>query len=78
MVDLIPILWTEINSNQPTKEIKRPEHQLFQVSERSISIDFSFKHDLNAFVNLFPNVLSPLQALWPTRCPVLSFSSSLS
>jgi hypothetical protein len=55
-----------------------PEHQLFQVSERSISIDFSFQHDLNAFVNLFPNVLSPLQALWPARCPVLSFSSSLS
>ena len=57
---------------------KDPEHQLFQVSERSISIDFSSKHDSNAFVNLFPNVLSPLQALWPARCPVLSFSSSLS
>jgi hypothetical protein len=64
---------TGISPLQPT-----PEHQLFQVSERSISIDFSFKHDSNAFVNLFPNVLSPLQALWPARCPVLSFSSSLS
>jgi hypothetical protein len=49
-----------------------------QVSERSISIDFSFQHDSNAFVNLFPNVLSPLQALWPARCYVLSFSSLLS
>jgi hypothetical protein len=48
------------------------------VRERSISIDFSFQNDLNAFVNLFPNVFSPLQALWPARCPVLSFSSSLS
>jgi hypothetical protein len=51
---------------------KAPEHQLFQVSERSIAIDFSFKYDLNAFVNLFPNILYPLQALWPARCPVLS------
>jgi hypothetical protein len=49
-----------------------------QVSERSISIDFSFKHDSNAFVNLFLNVLPSLQALWPARCPILSFSSSLS
>jgi hypothetical protein len=57
---------------------EHPEHQLFQVSERSISIDFSSKHDSNAFVNLFPNLLPSLQALWPARCPILSFSSSLS
>jgi hypothetical protein len=68
------------NQYQPTNqpEINVPEHQLFQVSERSISIDFSFKHDSNAFVNLFLNVLPSLQALWPARCPILSFSSSLS
>jgi hypothetical protein len=59
------------------KEI-RGEHQLFQVSERSISIDFSFKHDSNAFVNLFLNVIPSLQALWLARCPILSFSSLLS
>jgi hypothetical protein len=40
------------------------EHPLFQVTERSISIDFSSKHDSNAFLNLFLNVLSPLPALW--------------
>jgi hypothetical protein len=39
------------------------EHPLFQVTERSIFIDFSSKHDSNAFLNLFPNVLSPLPAL---------------
>ena len=61
-----------------SKEIRVTRTSTFQVSERSISIDFSLKHDLNAFVNLFPNVLSPLQALWPARCPILSFSSSLS
>jgi hypothetical protein len=55
-----------------------PEHQLFQVSERSISIDFSFKNGSNAFVNLFLNVLSLVQALWPARCPILSLSSLLS
>jgi hypothetical protein len=53
------------------------EHQLFQVTERSISVDFSSKHDSNAFLNLFPNVLSPLQALWQARWPLLSFSSSM-
>jgi hypothetical protein len=42
---------------------EHPEHQLFQVSERSISIDFSFKHDSNAFVNLFLSLLPSLQAL---------------
>jgi hypothetical protein len=70
-----------MNTNQPTNQPTHPtldEHQLFQVSERSISIDFSSKHDSNAFVNLFPDVLSPLQALWPARCLILSFSSSLS
>jgi hypothetical protein len=61
-----------------SKEIRVTEHQLFQVSERSISIDFSFKHDSNAFVNLFSNVLPLLQALWRARCPILSFSSLLS
>jgi hypothetical protein len=60
------------------KEIRHTEHHLFQVSERSISIDFLFKHDSNAFVNLFLNDLPSLQALWPARCPILSFSSSLS
>ena len=59
-------------------EISGTEHQLFQVTERSISVDFSSKHDSNAFLNLFPNVLSPLQALWQARWPLLSFSSSLS
>ena len=80
MVDLILINRRKMNTNQPTNQPLQPtpEHQLFQVSERSISIDFSFKHDSNAFVNLFSNVLPPLQALWPARCPVLSFSSSLS
>jgi hypothetical protein len=47
------------------------EHQLFQVNERSISIDFLSKHDSNAFLNLFPSVLSPLQALWQARCPLV-------
>jgi hypothetical protein len=61
-----------------SKEIRVTEHQLFQVSERSISIDYSFKHDSNAFVNLFSNVLPLLQALWRARCPVLSFTSLLS
>jgi hypothetical protein len=54
------------------------EHQLFQVTERSIFIDLSSKHDSNAFLNLFPSVLSPLQALWQARCPLLSFSSLVS
>ena len=72
---LVLITFEATGINPPTQT---PEHQLFQVSERSIFIDFSSKYDSNAFVNLFPDVLSPLQALWPARCPILSFSSSLS
>jgi hypothetical protein len=56
---------TAISNSNPT-----PEHQLFQVSERSISIDFGFKHDSNAFVNLFPNVLSLVQAICLACCPI--------
>jgi hypothetical protein len=43
------------------------EHQLFEVSERSIFIDFSPSSISNAFLNLFPNVLLLLQALWQAR-----------
>lgn len=60
------------------RKARNTEHQLFQVTERSISIDFSSNHDSNAFLNLFPNLLSPLQALWQARYSLLSFSSLVS
>jgi hypothetical protein len=43
------------------------EHQLFEVGERSIFIDFSPSSISNAFLNLFSNVFSLLQALWQVR-----------
>jgi hypothetical protein len=48
------------------------EHQLFEVSERSIFIDFSPSFISNAFLNSFSNVLSPLQALWQARWPFIA------
>ena len=54
------------------------EHQLFEVGEKSISIDFSSKHDSNGLVNLISNALSSLQALWQARWPLVSFNSLMS
>ena len=46
------------------------EHQLFWVSERSISIDFLSHPISNAFLDMFPNVSALMQALWQARWPV--------
>jgi hypothetical protein len=51
------------------------EHQLFEVSERSIFIDFSPSFISNAFLNLFSNVLSPVQALWQACWPSAELKS---
>jgi hypothetical protein len=51
----------------------RNEHQLYKVTKRSISINFSFKYSLNAFLDLFPTVAFLLQALGWARCCLLSF-----
>jgi hypothetical protein len=45
----------------------KTEHQLFEVTERSIFIDFSSKYLSNASLDLFSNVLFSLQALWQAR-----------
>jgi hypothetical protein len=45
------------------------EHQLFKVSERSISLDFLPLSISNAFLNLIFNVFSLLQALRQVRWP---------
>ena len=73
-----------VNSHRPTYTVRSltqyhlTEHQLFQVNERSISIDFSSKQDSNAFLNLFSSVLFRLQALWQARWPLMSFISLVS
>jgi len=48
------------------------EHQLFEVSKKSIFIDFSPSSISNAFLNSFSNVCLPLQALWQARCPFVA------
>jgi hypothetical protein len=49
------------------------EHQLFEVTERSIFIDVLSKYSSNAFLDLFSNVLFLLQAFWQARWYLLSF-----
>jgi hypothetical protein len=45
------------------------EHQLFEVSERLVFINFSPSFISNAFLNSISNDFSPLQALWQARWP---------
>ena len=45
------------------------EHQLFEVSERSIFIDFSSDLIFTAFLRSISNVTFLLQALWQARWP---------
>jgi hypothetical protein len=51
---------------------RETEHQLFEVSERSIFIDVLPSFILNAFLNSFSNVFSPMQALWQARWPFIA------
>ena len=47
----------------------KTEHQLFEVSERSIFIDFSSDLIFTAFLRSISNVTFLLQALWQARWP---------
>ena len=48
------------------------EHQLFEVSERSIFIDFSSDLIFTAFLRSISNVTFLLQALWQARWPFVA------
>jgi hypothetical protein len=77
LLDLLEVFRNYTETGRTTREeVVRTEHQLFEVTERSTSIDFSSKYLSNAFLDLFSNVLFSLQALWQARWYLFVFQLS--